>query len=119
MREVQLLNYSDTLLYWLIKVELFVDLILELRFSALKLGWIPVVFDGIIAASEEHITYIGPAIVRLLQCDQDIFFIWGPLLRHFKERVQLIVPSFSALLSIAIRDLLRYHFPVLRADLSY
>ena len=75
MHEILLLSLSDTVLNRLIKVELFVDLILELCFSALKLSRIPVVFDGIVAAPQKHITYIGPSIVRLIQCEQDIFFI--------------------------------------------
>jgi len=58
------------------------------------------VFDRVVSSSLENIGYVGPFVSSISVDDvEDPFFLPGPSSLSFDHRVQMIVPSFSALLA--------------------
>ena len=76
---------------------------------------VPIVLDGVVAAANEHCCDLSPTISdRLVKDKKDPVFLHSPVC-FLEERVQLIMPTFSTLLSCAMLHLFGHLFPLMRA----
>jgi hypothetical protein len=77
---------------------------LQVLFDFFLHGRIPMVFDCVISAATQQLGYLGPFISQLyVAFNDDSILSFCPHLRFVDPGVQMIVPSFSALLSCASR----------------
>jgi len=99
-------------------------LVLDSQFSFY--GGVPVVFDGIVGASREELSYHGPFVsisklgsfLLLVSINDDLIFFFGPFV--FADiGVQVVVPSLPALFSDPSRELLCNKTPVFGPVLMY
>ena len=76
---------------------------------------VPIVLDGVVAASDEHSGNLSPSVSNcLVKDEEDPIFLHSPV-GFLQERVELIVPTFTALLSCAMFHLFGHLLPLMRA----
>jgi hypothetical protein len=88
-------------------------------FQLLLHAAVPVVLYGVVSAAFQHLCNLSPSILDLaVHEEEDPLFFLGPLL-FFDLGVQMVVPSFSALLALSLREVLADHCPLLGTNLLY
>ena len=75
------------------------------------------VLDGVVGPAFQHFGDLSPLVGHLpVHHEQDPLFLFGPV--HFLDfGIEVVVPSLSALLADALRQVLGDHGPLLGADL--
>ena len=90
---------------------------LELVFLEAKCR-VPIVLDGVVAASQEHIGDLGPSVLHgLVQDVENPLFLLCPL-GLLEQRIELVVPAFTALLAGSVLHLLGHDLPLMWTDVS-
>ena len=85
---------------------------LELVFLEAKCR-VPIVLDGVVAASKEHIGDLGPSVLHsLVQDVENPLFLLCPL-GLLEQRIKLVMPAFTALLSDTVWKVLGNECPFL------
>ena len=75
---------------------------------------VSVVFDGVVGAAQENSRNVGPGGLRLPLHDEENPAFFGAPERVSKQRVQLVYPSLSTLLSGSTREVLCDDRPLAR-----
>ena len=76
---------------------------------------VPIVLDGVVAAPYEHSSDLSPSVSdSLVKDEEDPIFLHSPV-GFLQERVELIMPTFTALLSCAMFHLFGHLLPLVRA----
>ena len=90
---------------------------LELVFLEAKCR-VPIVLDGVVAASQEHIGDLSPSVLHgLVQDVENPLFLLCPL-GLLEQRIELVVPAFTALLAGSVLHLLGHDLPLMWTDVS-
>ena len=90
---------------------------LELVFLEAKCR-VPIVLDGVVAASQEHIGDLGPSVLHgLVQDVENPLFLLCPL-GLLEQRIKLVMPAFTALLARSVLHLLGHDLPLMWTDVS-
>ena len=80
---------------------------------------VPIVLDGVVAAANEHSCDLSPSIFDCLVKDEEYpIFFHSPVV-FLEKRVELIMPTITALFSCAVFHLFCHLLPLIRAHGLY
>ena len=96
-----------------VRVEVFLEILLLVDQRG-----VPVVLDRVVATTKEHVGDLGPAILNgLMENVEDPVFLNGPV-GFFEKRVELVMPTLTALFTGSLLHLESHLFPLEGSDLS-
>ena len=81
-------------------------------------GGVPVVFDGVVGATDERLGNLGPPVAELVVGEDQLAVLVAAPLLALDLGVEVVVPALAALLADAPRKLLRNLGPLLSAQLA-
>jgi len=81
-------------------------------------GGVPVVFDGVVGATDERLGNLGPPVAELVVGEDQLAVLVAAPLLALDLGVEVVVPALAALLADAARELLRNLGPLLSAQLA-